>query len=97
MSTGQFIFYSGFALLGLTIIVAVVFLLKKPEYIPENAVCESAEAGRTQRLQNSYPPEREMIHRESSAELMETELLPQETALIFQSEETEILPPTEKI
>lgn len=97
MSTGQLMFYSGFALLNLTIIIAVIFLLKKPTYIPENAVYKNAGIGHTQRRQNGYPTERETIRRESPAELMETELLPQETASIILSEETERLLPTERI
>ncbi|MCI9332957.1 MAG: hypothetical protein HFG05_12460 [Oscillibacter sp.] len=96
MTTGQLLFYSGLVLLGLTVITAILFLLKKPKYIPENVIYEEMKTGHTQRLQNSYPMERVAICREPSVEPVETELLAEETASIFQSEETEILPPTEK-
>jgi len=101
MTTGQLIFYSGLALLGLTVLLAIIFIVKKPKYQPENAVYESAEARQTQRLRNSYPTERQTIRRDKPAETSEsTELIKtegQETAGSFQAEETEILPPTERI
>ncbi len=100
MTTGQLIFYSGLALLCLTVLTAIVFIVKRPKYRPENAVYESAEAGQTQRLRNGYPTERQTIRRDKSAEVPEpTELIKtgkQETAGFFQVEQTEILPPTEK-
>jgi len=100
MTTGQLIFYSGLALLGLTVLTAVIFIVKRPKYRPENAVYESAEAGQTQRLRNGYPTERQTIRRDKPAGASEpTELIKtgQETAGFFQAEETEILPTTEKI
>lgn len=98
MTTGQLTFYSGLALLGLTIITAILFLVKKPTYIPENAVYESAETSRTQQLRNGYPTERETIRREghiAATELVSTENM--ETAAVFSEEEGDSLPPTEKI
>ncbi len=44
MTTGPRIFYSGLALLGLTAMTAILFLVKRSRYIPENTVCESAES-----------------------------------------------------
>lgn len=57
MTTGQIIFYSGVALLVLTIILTIVFIIMKPKYVPENAVYAGADTGRTQRLRNGYPTE----------------------------------------
>lgn len=75
MTTGQLVFYGGLALLGLTIIVAIVFLIKKPTYQPENSIYEGAAPSRTQPLRNGYPTEKETIRRSSSKRTgsMETE------------------------
>lgn len=103
MTTGQLIFYSGVALLVLTAIVTIIFLVKKPKYIPENAVYQNAESGQTQRLRNGYPTERQTIRRGGpaepldSTELIKTGKTERETAGFFQAEKTELLPPTEKI
>lgn len=109
MTTGQIMFYCGLSLLGLTIITTIIFLLKRPKYIPENAVYEKATAGHTQRLRNGYPTERETIRREKPqdsplppTELVETEKLEHGTAAIFQTdvlpqlEETELLSSAEE-
>lgn len=37
MSTGTIIYYSGFALLAITVLLAIVFVVKKSTYTPENA------------------------------------------------------------
>lgn len=81
MTTGQLVFYGGFALLGLTVIVAIIFLIKKPMYRPESSIYEETAAGRTQPLRNGYPTERETIRRGSSkrTEPMETEAFDDET------------------
>lgn len=103
MTTGQLVFYSGFVLFGLTIITTIVFLLKRPRYIPENAAYRNAAAGHPQQLQNSYPSELQAIHDEKAMDIYspiqfeETEKLETETAAIFQEEETEILSPMEEI
>ena len=36
MTFGQILFYSGIGLLGLTIILTIVFIIKKPKYTPES-------------------------------------------------------------
>lgn len=53
MTTGQLLFYSGIALLVVTVIVAIVFFIKKPVYRPENAV--AAVDGKTVPLRSGYP------------------------------------------
>lgn len=55
MTFGQIIFYSGFGLLGVTLILMVIFLVKRPRYIPENAAHEIKELDQTQQLRSGYP------------------------------------------
>lgn len=71
MTTGQLVFYSGFAFLGLTIITTIVFLIKKPKYVPENAVYESAGTGAARRSQNGYPAEQEAARRDGAPDTTE--------------------------
>lgn len=75
MTTGQLVFYGGVVLLGLTILAAIIFLVKKPTYQPEDPIYETTGAGRTQHLRNGFPTEKETIRRVSSerTEPMETE------------------------
>lgn len=54
MSTGQLLFYTGIGLFGLTIILAIVFLIKKPKYNRENTAIGN---GQTVPLRNGYPTE----------------------------------------
>ncbi len=64
MTTGQLMFYAGVGLLALTAIFAVVFAMKKPKYIPENAAYIGGDTG-TQKLRSGYPTDRLTIRRES--------------------------------
>lgn len=67
MTTGQLLFYGGVALLGLTVILAIIFFIADP--------------GRTQRLRNGYPTDRVTVRRDSprhappDEDLEDTELL----------------------
>lgn len=65
MTTGQIIFFSGVALLILTIILAIIFIVKKPKYIPGNAIYSETDKV-TQKLRNGYPTDRLTVHRESA-------------------------------
>lgn len=65
MTTGQIVFYSGVTLLALTIILAIIFIIRKPKYIPGNAVYGEADRN-TQKLHNGYPTDRLTIRRESA-------------------------------
>ena len=58
MTTGQLVFYSGVGLLALTVLLGVFFLVKKPKYIPEQAVYEPGAPQQTQKLRNGYPTDR---------------------------------------
>ncbi|MEY8316983.1 hypothetical protein AALB19_06620 [Oscillospiraceae bacterium 50-58] len=91
MTTGQMVFYSGVGLLVLTIIVALVFLIKKPKYIPETAVYGDAVSNVTQRLRNGYPTERVTIRRETA------QSQPEQGTELIAGEETELLSQTEKL
>ena len=66
MMTGQVLFFCGVVLLILTIILGVVFLIKKPQYIPGNAIYTGADEQHTQKLHSGYPTNRLTIRRESS-------------------------------
>jgi len=81
MTTGQILFYSGIALLALTIILAIIFIIKKPKYTPESAAYDTSALERTQGLLNGYPTDRMTIRRDS----------PQQALLARDSEETEPL------
>ena len=62
MTTGQLVFYAGVILLAATIVLAVVFAVKKPEYHPENAALAS-EGERTAPLRNGFPTDRLTVRR----------------------------------
>ena len=66
MTTGQLLFYGGVALLGLTVVLAIVFLIAKPKYKPEVEANQGGDAGRTQPLLNGYPTDRMTVRRESA-------------------------------
>ena len=109
MTNGQLIFACGAVLLGLTVLTAIVFALKKPKYTPENFVSEGPGAANPQPFRNGYPTERETIRRDPPAfpsGAAEAGGPERKTAAVFQGdaagnnpavqlEETEILPPTE--
>ena len=86
MTIGQLLFYGGAALLGLTVLLAVIFSIKKPKYTPESAAYAGTDPGRTNRLRNGYPTDRLAIRRESAQSAA--------TETIEQSQETELLTET---
>lgn len=68
MTTGQIVFFSGVALLVLTIILAIIFIIRKPKYIPGSAIYGEADRN-TQKLHNGYPTDRLTIRRESACSI----------------------------
>ena len=58
MTTGQLVFCSGIGLLILTIILACIFWLKKPQYIPGNVALDGMGIPKTRKLRSSYPTDR---------------------------------------
>lgn len=86
MTTGQLLFYGGAALLGLTVLLAIIFIIKKPKYTPETATYAGTDPGKTQKLINGYPTDRMTIRRESVQTVA--------TEAIEQSQETELLTET---
>ena len=89
MTPGELLFYGGAALLGLTVILAIVFLIAKPKYKPELGTYDGGDPGRTQRLLNGYPTDRITIRREpvSPQGAEEAEALPGGSAEIGPGEE----------
>lgn len=57
MTTGQLVFYAGVGLFILTVVLAVWFWIKKPEYDPGGAAYMDGAAA-TQRLRSGYPTDR---------------------------------------
>ena len=96
MTTGQLLFYGGAALLGLTVLLAIIFIIKKPKYTPETAAYAGTDPGRTQKLINGYPTDRMTIRREP-VQTATTEKIEQSSETELLSETlTELLPDTER-
>ena len=55
MTTGELVFYSGVGLLIVTLLLAVVFLIKRPRYVPEQLSHLPGGTGDTQKLRSGYP------------------------------------------
>ena len=70
MTTGQMMFYGGVALLAVTIILAVIFMVKKPVYHPENAAAMPND-NRTRPLRNGYPTDPLTVRRDAPAKAAE--------------------------
>lgn len=66
MTTGQILFYGGVALLALTVVLAIIFIIVRPKYKPEVEAHQGGDAGRTQPLLNGYPTDRMTVRRESA-------------------------------
>ncbi len=92
MTTGQLLFYGGVALLVLTVILAVIFIIAKPKYVPQTAAYGGSDPGGTQRLRNGYPTDRVTVRRESSQPSAPAAGTLKETEL-FTGELTELIPP----
>ena len=55
MTTGSIVFYSGVGLFAVTILLAIVFLIRKPQYNPQKAVYDGRGGRKTQSLRSGYP------------------------------------------
>lgn len=96
MTTGQILFYSGIGLLVLTIVLAIIFAIKKPQYKPGNAAYTAAN-GSTQKLRNGYPTDPLTIRREPAQVVtLNTVLLSNETEKLIGTQ-TEQISSTEPI
>lgn len=95
MTTGQLIFYSGMGLLVLTIILGIIFCIKKPRYIPENAAYDATGDRRTQKLHNGYPTDRLTIRREPERPASPGTVLLQEDTAQLTAEQTAQIQGTE--
>lgn len=83
MTTGQIMFYGGAALLALTIVLAIIFIIVKPKYKPEDGAYASGDSGITQKLLNGYPTDRMTIRRET--------ITPSDPAISKSEQETELI------
>ncbi len=92
MTTGQLVFYSGLVLLGLTIITAIIFVVNKPKYTPENAVYSEADGKRTQKLRSGYPTDRLTARREQPVSSTEAEPIFKGTIPLESEQGTAVLP-----
>lgn len=64
MTPGSIVFYSGVGLMGLTLILGIVFFIKKPKYTPEKEVYNEQAVQATRRLRNGYPTDPLTVRRE---------------------------------
>lgn len=81
MTTGQVIFYSGVGLFVFTIVLGIVFWLKKPQYIPENASYTGGADKGTRKLRSGYPTDRLTIRRGPEQPIVaKTAVLQEDTA-----------------
>ena len=94
MTTGQVLFYSGLGLLALTVILAIVFHLKRPKYIPENAAYDGTGDRTTRKLRSGYPTDRLTIRREPERSAMPGTMVLHEETEQLSAEQTEVLPGT---
>ncbi len=90
MSTGQLVFYSGVGLLGLTVVVLVIFLLKKPRYMPEGGIVGAPDGRKTQKLRSGYPTDALTIRRGGSRQppAPQTDISPAGTVLLPEEADT---------
>lgn len=95
MTTGQLIFYSGIGLLIITIILGIIFWIKKPQYIPENAAYDATGNKRTQKLRSGYPTDRLTIRREPERPVSPGTVPLQEETERLTTEQTDPIPRTE--
>ena len=54
MTVGEIMFCGGVALLGLTVLLAIVFAIRKPKYKPQNLTAEAV----TEPVRNGYPTQK---------------------------------------
>lgn len=93
MTTGEILFYSGVVLFVITIITAIVFSIKKPEYRPEKEIYRLNEAG-TEQLMNSYPTNPLTVRRkttQSNEQLIHNSKHENDTTVLLENDETELL------
>ena len=57
MTTGELVFSSGVGLLLFTLVLAVIFAIKRPRYMPEELSHEQNPPGNTQKLRSGFPTE----------------------------------------
>ena len=99
LTRGEIVFYAGVALLVVTVLLGIIFLIKKPRYIPSAYQGGPEEEARlrnaypTVRLTKRYPHSQEMSRLQPTELVTDTGQIP-DTELI---QETDSIPPTEVI
>lgn len=101
MSAGQLVFYSGGGLLVFTIILGIIFWVKKPQYVPESVAYDQEVGKNTRKLRSGYPTDYLTVRREPEQPIiLETEVLQKSTAQLDIEQgdtlpDTAVLPNTE--
>ena len=81
MTRGEIVFYAGVALLAVTVILSIIFIIKKPRFIPEayhggpDETVRLRNAYPTDRLTKGYPHSQDIGNSEGTEHLPETELM----------------------
>lgn len=94
MTTGQVIFYSGVGLLVFTIVLGIVFWLKKPQCIPGNAAYDQGADKNTRKLRSGYPTDHLTVRREPEQPIMSGTAVLQESTAQLVTEQGDTLPDT---
>lgn len=95
MSAGQIVFMIGIGLLALTIILAIIFHLKEPQYIPGSAAYKNTGRTPTQKPQSSYFAGGSAIHREPEEQAAPETVILDEEGERLTGGQTELLPAIE--
>lgn len=90
MTTGQITFYSGVILLALTIVLTILFIIKKPKYIPGNTIYGEMDRS-TKKLRNGYPTDRLTIRRDPAHSINPNTAVLSEGTARLAAEQTERL------
>ena len=56
-TTGELVFFSGVGLLLFTLVLAVIFAIKRPRYVPGELSPDQSPPGSTQKLRSGFPTE----------------------------------------
>lgn len=94
MTMGNIVFCSGVGLLVFTIVLGIIFWIKKPQYIPGSAAYDGTANQHTQKLRSGYPTDRLTIRRESKQPAAPGAIMLQEVTERLAAEQTEPLPDT---
>lgn len=95
VTPGQLMFYGGAALLAFTLVLGILFLIKKPVYRPENEAVQIQADAFAQRLRNGGPTAPVTIWRDTAPQpgpVYSGQAVPPAQAAVYITEETKYLP-----